>query len=323
MRSFTSNRGSYVHADEPGFRQRLEGRAPKDSVLEITGRRVRCDWSSCARRQPDPSKATVSGAGPLVALAATDPDGDAIAALGGLGDPVAGTERQRVAAATGMLRATRGPGLPRHIALRGKNEGLIVIGRLEQAAFAHCGLFTLAVVGLFASGCATFSDLPGSAPRHPGEPPFEDLLVFVEKGYDPLEASGWWYPQPVKAEEEYAFSALRRSGWAREVSVATHRSRAHLELRVQRYNNLSTSSLSLVTLGLIPIRHASRLKVKLSTLEAGRTAETCVRITGYHRWVHLFLAPFMGRYSPGAYERRAVHRLVLQCGRELFVSRLS
>ena len=187
-----------------------------------------------------------------------------------------------------------------------------------RASFGQGGLVALAVVGLFSSGCVTFSDLPGSAPRHPGEPPFEELLVFVESGYDPLEASGWWYPQPVKAEEEYAFSALRRSGWARKVSVATRRSAANLELRVERYNDLSTSSLSLVTLGLIPIRHASRLKVKLSSLEAGRKTASCVRIRRYHRWVHLFLAPFMVSHSPGTYERRVIHRIVLQCGRELF-----
>jgi hypothetical protein len=177
----------------------------------------------------------------------------------------------------------------------------------------ECAL-TLTV--LLNTGCATFSDLPRPAARNRGEPLFERLSVFVDSGYNPLERTGLWQPQPVKAQERRAIAVLRHSGWAGEIRETQVRANADLEIRVESLRRSRFGTLSLVTLGLIPTRSEGTIKLKLTRTR--KPARSCVQVQRYRWWIHLFLFPFMFTNSTSDYELLAVDRLTLRCGLELF-----
>lgn len=177
----------------------------------------------------------------------------------------------------------------------------------------------LALAGLLAVGCATFSDLPRPAPRNRGEPAFQRLDVFMDTGYDPRESTRLWQPQPIKAHEARAVAALRQSGWAREIGETRVRSSADLELRIEAYRRTPSALLSLFTAGLLPTRQEGSVKLKLSYI--GKPPRSCVQVQRYRWWIHLFLVPFMSTYSIGDYELRSVDRLTWRCGHELFRER--
>lgn len=184
---------------------------------------------------------------------------------------------------------------------------------VPRIAFCTCMLL------LSATGCAVFSDPPRPARPHVGPPAMEQLRVFVDSGYDPIEQSGLWTPYPATAQEKVALATLGRSGWFGAVDVVADAREADLTLRVERYQRWSASgSLTIVTFGILPSRWERTLKVKLVRHLPDRSTPTCVKTQSYSQWVQLFLLPFAFSHSAGDYEGIAVARLTAACSAELF-----
>ncbi|MGH0036436.1 MAG: hypothetical protein ACQGVK_15520 [Myxococcota bacterium] len=175
------------------------------------------------------------------------------------------------------------------------------------------------LVALLSAGCVTFSDLPRPVPRNPGAPVVEQVRVFVDDGYDPIEQTGLFTPYPVKSHQDWALQTFRESGWARRVDLVDQPEVADLVLRVERYQSWAgTLLLTTITFGLFPSYFERSLKVKWTRRGSDRMARSCVRVQRYTQWVELFLLPFMVNHSLGPYERLAVARMTARCGREIF-----